>query len=911
MLVVGGSLTLRRKTLLVIGLVLVCLIAIVYFFSNEILLGGFAEVESERAAANVLRARDAVTNDLDTMAAQTRDWSFWDDTYQFIDDENAGYIERNLEPDETFVNQQVNFMLFINAAGELVYSRTFDVAEGVFVPPSEEVLSLTTDYPLLLEHADPNDSKTGIIMMAAGPALVASQPIVTSEGEGPIRGSLVLGRYIHQDQVDAFSDLTHLAVSIMPYEGEELPEDYGRAKDNLSGAGDVFVQPLDKEAIAGYTRLDDINGQPALVLKIEQPRQIYGQGLTSMRYFIYALIGVGLASILAIILLLERMVLSRMARLSGEVTEIAERGDHKARVHVSGNDELSRFGEVMNRMLAALEQSQEDLRAYNDELDAKVRQRTRELRDRVATLRTLSEIDREVNAAMHVEPLLKVVCMRTAELLGAPVTLIALADGSTDRPAESCGLSAATISDRAIARHLEKVLEPRPHGNEGDAAVSESLDLDDPVSGDFYRQAGARSGIMVPLRIDGAVLGVIEALDDEPREWRDDEVQALELLAGQLTQALGRARLYEMELARRGELSVLFDLSRDLNESEQDPDVILAKVTRHAVENIKVTFAIAALIEGDEIVPRVGYPIRILDYDLVTHGRGKMSSLPFIRKVIEEDSPVIVHRDGGCLNRLEQVIVMPGDTASTCIVPLRSGDSKMGILILGESRSAQREPIDGEKLELARSMCDQTASALKRAELFQEIQEAYMQTVLALANAVNAKDSYTADHGQRMGDMAMALGEAMEMGRADLETLRYGAILHDVGKIGVPDSILLKPGSLDHEEWQRVKEHPAIGEQIVTPVRHLAGATKIVRHHHERFDGSGYPDGLAGENIPLGARILTVVDAYCAMTDERVYKSAVGHDEAIEELKAHSGTQFDPAIVDAFIRRFSRKTDAA
>ncbi len=142
----------------------------------------------------------------------------------------------------------------------------------------------------------------------------------------------------------------------------------------------------------------------------------------------------------------------------------------------------------------------------------------------------------------------------------------------------------------------------------------------------------------------------------------------------------------------------------------------------------------------------------------------------------------------------------------------------------------------------------------------------------------------------------------MGMAPGELEDLRYGAILHDIGKIGVHDAILKKPDRLDEAEWARMREHPAIGARILAPVPRLSGASRIVRHHHERFDGTGYPAGIAGEAIPLGARILAVVDSYVAIIDPRVYKTARSHEEAAMELAQNAGKQFDPRVVEAFLR---------
>jgi len=157
--------------------------------------------------------------------------------------------------------------------------------------------------------------------------------------------------------------------------------------------------------------------------------------------------------------------------------------------------------------------------------------------------------------------------------------------------------------------------------------------------------------------------------------------------------------------------------------------------------------------------------------------------------------------------------------------------------------------------------------------------------------------------------MALAVGRQLGMNAHELEDLRYGAILHDIGKIGVPDQVLKKPTGLEAQEWEIIRQHPLIGAKILEPVAHLTGAARIVRHHHERYDGTGYPDGLAGEAIPLGARILAVVDAYCAIEDERVYKPARSREEAVAELKRCAGSQFDPHLVEIFLQLLEHGMD--
>jgi putative two-component system response regulator len=172
--------------------------------------------------------------------------------------------------------------------------------------------------------------------------------------------------------------------------------------------------------------------------------------------------------------------------------------------------------------------------------------------------------------------------------------------------------------------------------------------------------------------------------------------------------------------------------------------------------------------------------------------------------------------------------------------------------------------------------------------------------VAALANAVEAKDPSTEHHCQRLANLAARLGTQAGLDTADLEAVAYGALLHDVGKIGVPESILTKQGPLNATEWEVMRSHPEIGARICEPLAAAGAFGPIVRHHHERWDGRGYPDGLKGEAIPLGARIVALVDAFDAMTHDRPYRRALSVDHALRELWSEAGTQFDRALVPLF-----------
>ena len=198
-------------------------------------------------------------------------------------------------------------------------------------------------------------------------------------------------------------------------------------------------------------------------------------------------------------------------------------------------------------------------------------------------------------------------------------------------------------------------------------------------------------------------------------------------------------------------------------------------------------------------------------------------------------------------------------------------------------------------------LCAFASSALTGLELAAQLEDHYTMTMEALVSALEARDPYTEAHAGRIRDLSTAMAVALKLSSEERRAIKLGSILHDVGKIGVPDSILLKASSLDEHEWKLMKKHPEIGEQMLHSVDFLKLAWPIVRHHHERWDGRGYPDGLAGNDIPVGARIVAVCDSFDAMTSDRPYRKALPLEHAFAELSKNGGSQFDPAFADLLV----------
>ena len=235
---------------------------------------------------------------------------------------------------------------------------------------------------------------------------------------------------------------------------------------------------------------------------------------------------------------------------------------------------------------------------------------------------------------------------------------------------------------------------------------------------------------------------------------------------------------------------------------------------------------------------------------------------------------------------------------SFLLVPILARNKPVGLLNLavatGAGSFSQRD------LSLLAILANQAGISLENARLYEAVRQDYVDVIQALAGAVDARDHYTREHSNRVSLYGVAIARHLRMDEAFIEAVQFGGLLHDIGKIGIPDLILNKPGRLTDDEFGIMKGHSQLGAGLLRRVESLSHLVPLVLYHHERFDGRGYPEGLAGKKIPLGARILNVADSFETITSDRIYHKARSFEEGLEEIKRCSGGQFDPEMVDAF-----------
>jgi putative nucleotidyltransferase with HDIG domain len=285
-----------------------------------------------------------------------------------------------------------------------------------------------------------------------------------------------------------------------------------------------------------------------------------------------------------------------------------------------------------------------------------------------------------------------------------------------------------------------------------------------------------------------------------------------------------------------------------------------------------------------------------------------LADYPATAAVLESRRPASISTADAGADAAELFVLREMEMNAVLLAPLVVEDDVWGLIEIYDSTSRTFSAAEWHLVELASTQIGALLAAFEHEERAQRL---YRETLASLSNALEAKDAVTSEHTEEVVRLAVAVAAELDLDLEAVRTVELGAVLHDIGKVRVPEAILNKPGPLTDDEWAVMRTHPEVGEQIVRPIQSLEGILPIVRHHHERWDGAGYPDRLSGRAIPLGARIVAVCDSYRAMTEDRPYRAALGEVEARRELEEGSGNQFDPECVAALLRALDRRQATA
>lgn len=396
------------------------------------------------------------------------------------------------------------------------------------------------------------------------------------------------------------------------------------------------------------------------------------------------------------------------------------------------------------------------------------------------------------------------------------------------------------------------------------------------------------------------LLGAVALLDDlvEGRRLSLVDLQlAAALAVVALTGTVGIMRISETRrrlTERTREQASIVETARSIA-GPDSAEAILDRVAAHAVRVLSIDRAAVFVEDRSDPSAVLAIAGHGVPEDLVGRRFGADEGL--VGQVLRSGQPVLVPDYEDIPRPIRHLAA--ADIKAAGAVPIRWSGKVRGALSVGTTDPARQ--LGQGDLEVLAELADLGALALEQAEMRARVEQAMQAGVQALAAALDARDNYTGQHSEAVLGLARVVGRQLGLDPNSLAELELAARLHDVGKIAVPDAILRKPGRLDEAEWAVMKQHPVWGERLLAQVPGLENIARIVRAEHEHWDGSGYPDGLRGEEIPLASRIILACDAFHAMISDRPYRSAMPREAAVGELRNSAGCQFDPRVIDRLI----------
>ncbi len=383
-------------------------------------------------------------------------------------------------------------------------------------------------------------------------------------------------------------------------------------------------------------------------------------------------------------------------------------------------------------------------------------------------------------------------------------------------------------------------------------------------------------------------------------EQLNEHIQEIEMTNTQITGLYEEVEKTNVKLSNKVKaLSILHEVGNAIN-SVHDLNKLLNFIIICATEELQADNGSIMILnkEKNDLEIKIA---KGLDRDTINSCKVKIgegisgwvaqTGAPLLINNIEKDPRFCM------LNRSDKY-----QSKSFITVPLKIKDKIIGVINLSNKKT--NEDFTQDDMEFLITLANHAAISIENAQLYRNIRKSYFDTISALAMTIEAKDPHTRGHSRRVTEYAISIAKKVNLSPSRIEVIRYAAILHDIGKIGISEKIISKKDTLSYEEFAIIKNHPLIGESIIEPIDFLQSIKPIIRYHHERYDGSGYPDGLEGEAIPLEARILSLADSYDAMTSDRPYRNRLSHNDALKEVVRHSGTQFDPILKEKFLEIF-------
>lgn len=510
------------------------------------------------------------------------------------------------------------------------------------------------------------------------------------------------------------------------------------------------------------------------------------------------------------------------------------------------------------------------------------RQRARLARQE-QVVRNITIASHALNTIKEVEPLMQEILHAAEAALGLDRVALLM----PDRWQKELIVRSARGYDAALGTRI-----PMGEGVTGRVALSHKAELVHDVKAIPHYRPGVEGGateMAVPLMLYGELVGVLDTESPDPEAFDAMDLELFQAFAEQAAVAVHNAQMiWQLEDANRRMNANVEEMTRLNRELEvysaqiQTANKSLENQVRHLKTLYEASRTLTASLDLKETLDTI-----------LQMTQGIVNSSAGAIKLIDEETRELktkaeagfLHEESASWDRLD--------------LPLRIGDKTIGVFEL--IRDATQE-MDEDEHRMLETLATHAAVAIENARLFDDTQRMYYDTLKSLARALEARDDYTRGHSERVAELALSTSRALGLPDEECNAIYNAALLHDIGKIGVRDAVLLKDLPLTDVDLEVIRQHPSFGNTILGPLRFLGKAAEWVEHHHERWDGAGYPKKLKGEEIPFASRIIGVADTYDAMTSSRPYRQARTHAEAMAEVERNAGKQFDPQVVAAFVK---------
>ncbi len=873
--------TLRSKILMILLVQAILLCAIVIAVVDMVMLPEFERLQHKNVTDHIKRAENTVASDVLNLEQIAFDWSVWDDAYGYIQDGNAEFKASNLIP-ETFSNYQIDMMFYINLRGDVIYQGQMDLVNQKMVPVEPQFLEALKKR-ILNPLPGATVAESGLFVFQEKIMLLASHSVLPSSGQGEPKGYVVVCKRLTDSLIDQWSQKIELPLKVTSVVDNQPYE---------RSAAHVFIENMDNHLIRGSVLLNDINLKPVLDLSLTLKKETSAVGKKTMEQIVVFLVltisvFTGLLS-----WYIDKRMLFRLSQLSHDVKLTGNHIDFDFEmIHENGSDEIGVLVTEIKSMLRKIRhyqleiiENENALRTANSTLEIAVQERTRALSD--SNQRLVQEVDHkksieeelvgqynalsrlalqyneaneqlkdEIEEHQHTIKLLFESESRFKTIVQAlPDVVFRLNEAGIFMDCEG-GDAHQLLSDPSIfiGKHLSEILpyEITKSSLEKIKATLENNELQMLE----YVLGEQEEAQYFEVRFTKASGDEVFAILRDVSEIKKKQ-EFIEFIGyhDQLTGLYNR-RFFEEELKR-------LDTERNLPFSVAMLDVNGLKLTNDAFGHFagdKLLQTIAEILKNecrsDEIVARVGGDEFVL----------------LLPKTPAEDAKKLVDRIYAAIESLETTCVVV--SASIGHDTKNSRDQFMHDVILKAEESMYRKKI-------------------------KEGQVMRQETIAMILKCLFDRSNEEKSHAHNVRALSLKMGERLMMTPELLKDVEAAAFMHDIGKIAIDQGVQLNQGSISFSDYEEIKRHSEVSYQILKQVDIYAPIAEYVLAHHERWDGQGYPRGLQGEGIPIIARIISVADAFDAMTSRRPYRKTKSTDEAIKELYAQGGTQFDLAIVE-------------